>query len=71
VIAGNTSTVHEKTEAVALFSPVAFIFTFAAAATYEWHSFWTAGRMDVLQGGFGSVGVPSSDLETKIETIFN
>lgn len=36
--------------AVALFSPVAFIFTFAAAATYEWHSFWTAGRMDVLQG---------------------
>ena len=27
--------------------------------------------MDVLQGGFGSVGVPSSDLETKIETIFN
>eukprot|EP00435_Cladocopium_sp_Y103_P033193 s928_g8.t1 len=37
--------------AVALFSPVAFIFTFAAAATYEWHSFWSAGqRMDVLQG---------------------
>mmetsp|Transcript_37726 Transcript_37726/g.62184 ORF Transcript_37726/g.62184 Transcript_37726/m.62184 type:complete len:401 (-) Transcript_37726:78-1280(-) len=35
--------------AVALFSPVAFIFT-AAAATSEWHSSPSPGRMDVIQG---------------------